>query len=117
MAEIKLYLDEDISHTVAEVLRSRGYDVLSAHEVGMRSKADDEQLDYAIENERTLITFNARHFAPLVKKLYEEGREHFGIVVSNQINLSEMVKLVIEMLKICKVNDLKNSLVWLQSFK
>ncbi|MBS1258963.1 MAG: hypothetical protein MAG551_02027 [Candidatus Scalindua arabica] len=25
MAEIKLYLDEDISHTVAEVLRSRGY--------------------------------------------------------------------------------------------
>ena len=51
MAEIKLYLDEDISHTVAEVLRSRGYDVLSAHEVGMRSKADDKQLDYAIENE------------------------------------------------------------------
>jgi hypothetical protein len=36
VAKIKLYLDEDISHTVAEVLRSRGYDVISAHEVGMR---------------------------------------------------------------------------------
>lgn len=117
MAEIKLYLDEDISHTVAEVLRSRGYDVQSAHQVGMKSRTDDEQLDYAIENERTLITFNARHFAPLVKKLHEEGREHFWVVVSNQINLSEMVKLVIEMLKVCKVDNLKNSLVWLQSFK
>ena len=117
MAEIKLYLDEDISHTVAEVLRSRGYDVQSAHQVGMRSRTDDEQLDYAIKNERTLITFNARHFAPLVKKLNEEEREHFGVVVSSQINLSEMVRLVIEMLKVCKVGDLKNSLVWLQSFK
>jgi predicted nuclease of predicted toxin-antitoxin system len=116
VAKIKLYLDEDISHTVAEVLRSRGYDVISAHEVGMRGKTDGEQLDHAIENKRLLITFNAKHFAPLVKKLYEEEREHFGIVVSNQINLSEMVKLIIEMLKVCKVDNLKNSLVWLQSF-
>ncbi|KHE93240.1 MAG: DUF5615 family PIN-like protein [Candidatus Scalindua rubra] len=117
MAKIKLYLDEDISHTVAEVLRSRGYDVLSAHQMGMRSRADDEQLDYAVENEWTLIAFNARHLAPLVKKLHEEGHDHFGVVVSNQISLSEMVQLVIEMLKVCKVENLKNSLVWLQSFK
>ncbi len=54
MAEIKLYLDEDVSHTVAEVLRSKGYDVVSAHEVGMRGTSDDEQVYYAIKNERTL---------------------------------------------------------------
>jgi len=117
MAEIKLYLDEDVSHTAAVVLRSRGYDVVSAHEVGMRGKSDEEQLCYAIENERTFLTFNARHFVPLTEALYEERREHFGIIISKQVSLSEIIRLAVKMLNVCKVSDLKNSLIWLQSFK
>lgn len=117
MAEVRLYLDEDISNAAAVVLRSRGYDVISAHEVGMRGKADEDQLHYAIENKRTFVTFNARHFAPLAKKLFEKQRDHFGIVISKQVNLSEIIKLVVKMLKVCKTGNLKNSLMWLQSFK
>ncbi len=117
MDEIKLYLDEDISYTVAVVLRSRGCDVISAHEVGMTGKTDDEQLDYAVTNARTILTFNARHFAPLAEKCYKEQRDHLGIVISKQINLSEMARMVVNMLKIYKTDDLKNSLIWLQSFK
>lgn len=117
MAEIKLYLDEDISNTVAMVLRSRGLDVVSVHEVGMRGKSDEEQLKYAIENNRTFLTFNAKHFAPLARNLYEKQQEHFGIIISKQVSLSEMTRLVVEMFKICKVEDLKNSLIWLQNFK
>ncbi len=37
MDEIKLYLDEDISQTLAHVLRSRGHDVVSAREIEMVS--------------------------------------------------------------------------------
>ncbi len=117
MAEIRLYLDEDVSPTVAVVLRSRGYDVVSAHEVGMRGKSDEEQLCYAIESERTFLTFNARHFVPLTEELYEERRKHFGIIISKQVSLSEIIRLTVKMLNIGKVSDLKNSLMWLQRFK
>ncbi len=117
MAKIKLYLDEDISHSVAVVLRSRGFDVQSAHEAGMRGKTDKEQINYAIDHKRTLLTFNAKHFSPLVEKLYKEKRDHFGIVISKQVNLSEMVRLIVNMLKRYNIDDLKNSLMWLQSFK
>lgn len=117
MAEIRLYLDEDISPTVAVVLRSRGYDAVSAHEAGMKGKSDKEQLDFAIKNKRVLLTFNARHFTPLVEEYYRNGKEHFGIVVSKKVDLSEMVRLIVNMIKRLTGNDLKNSLMWLQSFK
>ena len=117
MEKPKLYLDEDITDLLARVLRTMGYDVVSAHEVGMRGKSDDEQLCYAIKNERTFLTFNARHFVPLTEALYEERREHFGIIISKQVSLSEIIRLAVKMLNVCKVSDLKNSLIWLQSFK
>jgi len=31
--------------------------------------------------------------------------------------LSEIIRLAVKMLNVCKVSDLKNSLIWLQSFK
>lgn len=117
MAEIRLYLDEDISPVVAVVLRSRGYDVVSAHEVEMKGKGDKEQLEYASKNGRVLLTFNARHFAPLAAEYYKNSKEHSGIVVSKKVNLSEMVKLTLNMLKKLRTEDLKNCLLWLQSFK
>jgi hypothetical protein len=39
---------------VARVLRSRGYDVISAHEAGMRGKKDDEQLEYSTRHGRVV---------------------------------------------------------------
>ncbi len=117
MAEIKLYLDEDISQTVAVVLRSRGFDAVSVHEAGMRGKTDEEQMAYAINDGRVLLTFNAKHFAPLAKQLYKNGQSHFGIVISKQVNLSEMIRLIVRMLKAGKADDLKDSFMWLQSFK
>ena len=92
-------------------------DVISAHEVGMKGKADEEQLHYAIENKRTFVTFNARHFAPLAKKIFEEQRDHFGIVISKQVNLSEIIKLVVRMLKVCKTDNLKKPLMWAAVWK
>ena len=43
MEKIRLYIDEDLSYRVAEALRSKGFDAISAHEVNMRGKTDKEQ--------------------------------------------------------------------------
>lgn len=117
MAEIKLYLDEDISPEVAVVLRSRGYDAVSAHEIGMRAKKDEEQLEYATQNKRVLITYNVRHFAQIAENFYHKRKDHLGIVVSKKIDLREMIKLTENLLNKAKSDNLKNSFVWLQNYK
>ena len=117
MDKVKLYLDENIDPALAVVLRSRGYDVISAHEVGMRGKTDEEQLNYAISERRALLTFNAKHFAPLAKKYFESNREHFGIIVSKAKGLSEMIRLTLNLLNRERAENLKNIYTWLQNYK
>jgi len=115
--KVKLYLDENVDPALAVVLRSRGYDVISAHEVEMRGKTDEEQLDYAIFEKRALVTFNAKHFALLAKKYFESNREHFGIIVSKAKGLSDMIKLTLNLLNRESAEDLKNIYMWLENYE
>jgi hypothetical protein len=115
--EVKLYLDENISPVLASVLRGRGHDAISAHEVGMRGKKDEEQLEYAVSQGRMLLTFNAKHFAPLAEKYFKEGREHYGIVVTKTLDFSLLIRLTLNLLGRATAEELKNSFVWLESYQ
>ncbi|MBI2154577.1 MAG: DUF5615 family PIN-like protein [Candidatus Rokubacteria bacterium] len=59
---MKFYLDEDLPARVAELLRRRGFDALSVHEVGNFRFSDREQLAFAAREGRCLVTRDARHF-------------------------------------------------------
>lgn len=117
MDKIKLYLDEDISPAIARVLRSRGYDIVSAHEEGMLSKSDEEQVEFARKTNRVIISFNSRHYAPLARAYFFSEKEHAGIVVSKVIDMPEMIRLLINLLETAAPDDLKNSFKWLQEFQ
>jgi hypothetical protein len=43
----RLYLDEDVDVLVATLLRSVGYDVVTAHEAGREAESDLSQLELA----------------------------------------------------------------------
>lgn len=64
---MKWYLDEDLSPKVAEQLRRHGVDAVSAHDVGTQGRPDAEQLLWATHEHRVLVTYNVRHYAPLVR--------------------------------------------------
>lgn len=61
----RLYLDQMFSLDVAQALREQGYDVIRASETG-QARADDQQiLQKAISENRTLITLD-EHFGDWV---------------------------------------------------
>ena len=76
------YLDENVSSRIAEMLRSRGLDVVSAHEVSGNTQLDDRrQLVYAADARRAIVTCNVADFAELAGEFIAANREHAGIVL------------------------------------
>lgn len=78
---MKLHLDEDLSPVIAEILRRRGLDVSSAHEVGATQLSDAQQLHHATHAERVLVTRNLRDFVVLGGESIARGQAHAGIIL------------------------------------
>ena len=85
MSKINLYLDEDAeSNKLMQALRSRNVDVISVANVGMLSRSDEEQLNWALQHQRVIYSFNVRDFYRLHTTWLEEGRTHAGIILGQQ---------------------------------
>lgn len=74
MTIIKFYLDENVTDEIADGLRTRGIDVLTTAEAGNKGLMDNEQLSFAKEQSRVIITHD-RDFL----RLDSENVDHAGI--------------------------------------
>jgi len=100
---VKLYLDEDISPKVSEILRKKGMDAASAHETGMLEASDEEQLAFAAADGRAMVTRNRDDFITLTVQFFEGLKPHKGvIIVPHTIPGSEFSKLAALVMKYSK---------------
>ena len=100
---MKLYLDEDISPKVSEILRKKGVDAVSAHETGMLEASDDEQLAFATAQGRAMVTRNRDDFITLTVQFFNDLKPHCGlIIVPHTIPGSGFSKLATLLLKHAK---------------
>lgn len=113
----KLLLDEQIWVYLATLLRKQGFDVYHVTEVSLEETPDYEILQSAAQNHRAVVTFNIKDFIPLAVQYFEEGREHYGIVVSDQIPQGELQKRVTNLLYSITADEMKNTVRYLQEFK
>ncbi|MBE9212367.1 DUF5615 family PIN-like protein [Plectonema cf. radiosum LEGE 06105] len=51
---ISIYLDEDVNVLLADLLKARGFEAITTRQAAQLSKADEEQLAYAVTQELTL---------------------------------------------------------------
>jgi len=72
---IQFYFDQNMDPAVSRGLRSQGIDVVTAQEVGRCGFLDPDQLDYATQHGRVIVTFDCDYHA-----LHASGVHHSGIV-------------------------------------
>lgn len=89
---IKLYLDEDVDISLAQALRQKGINVLTTQEACKKRLSDAEQLEFAVNTKRAILTHNKRDFTLLHKNYMLEGNEHYGIILSDQRPIGEMLR-------------------------
>ncbi|MFQ6093931.1 MAG: DUF5615 family PIN-like protein [bacterium] len=106
---VALYIDEDITHKLAKALRERGFDAVAAYEAGNVGVADSVHLEFAVSQRRALLTCNAKDFSPLFDEWWEAGKEHHGIIVSKQLEFSEMLRRVLNLLNSVTADEMRNN--------
>ena len=78
---MKVYLDEDLSSAIADILRRNGIDAVTAHEAGNVQLTDRAQLDYATREGRAIVTVNVVDFIRLAHEAVATNTEHAGIIL------------------------------------
>jgi len=117
---IRLYLDRHIKVQLAEDLRARGFDALTTQKAAMDTASDEDQLQFASSQNRAVLTFNIRDFAPLHEQWTAAGRPHAGIIVSQQLGSRQyglLLSRTLRMLETMTADELRNNLVHLEQFK
>lgn len=117
MTQVSLLLDEDVRPLLAEILRQRRYDVVHVLDLNRGGKSDPEQLTYAVSQRRAMLTHNIRDYLLLDRKYQAQGKEHTGLIVSDQLPLRELLRRTLRCLSRYTTEEVHNRVIWLQDFK
>jgi hypothetical protein len=86
---LAFYLDEQVPELLAVILRSLGYDVVSANQLGNKGLHDGRQLLIAARAGRVMVTYNVKDFTLLhrswldwsVAWRVEDAARHAGVLL------------------------------------
>jgi predicted nuclease of predicted toxin-antitoxin system len=85
---VRLLLDEQYSHLLAERLRAAGHDVVSVQERDdLLGASDRELLRRAAAEGRALLTEDVSDFLPLVREAAAFGDRHMGVLITTEKSL------------------------------
>ena len=110
---VKLLLDEDVHASLAEALRKRGYDAVHLQELDRKGLSDAEQLTYATPQARCFVSFNVKDFVLLHNLYVAEEKEHWGVLVSKQRPVGEVLRRPLALLQSLSSQEIKNRLEFL----
>ena len=117
---VALYLDEDVTNQLAVMIEQRGFRVVSAVDIGLLERPDEEHLIYAIEHKMTLFSYNERDYIELARRWATEGRTHAGILISDQFSLQqigELLRRILNFLNTVTADEMVNVVRYLSDFK
>ena len=90
-------------------MREHGFDAVAAYEAGNIEVPDAAHLEFAASQRRALLTCNVKDFSPLFDEWWEVGKEHYGIIVSEQLGFGEMLRRVLNLLDSVTAGEMRNN--------
>lgn len=111
---IKLYLDEDVSVLLTELLRPHGFDVLTARDAHNLGQPDSAQLLYAYSEGRAILTHNRTDFEALHRTTLDQQQPHAGIIIANRrASDADLARRVMRLLDLFAADEAKNQLLYI----
>ncbi|MEG4320764.1 MULTISPECIES: DUF5615 family PIN-like protein [unclassified Microcoleus] len=109
MAKIKFHLDENITLAIANGLRRRGIDITTTPEQGMIGQSDEQQLAFALSQERVIFTQDTDFL-----RLHHAGFSH-RIVYCPQTSKSigEILQGLVLIWEVLNAEEMNNHLEYL----
>lgn len=80
---LKFFFDECVDEDIAAALRAHNVDVRTTTDVGRKGLADEEQLSFALSQDRIIYTTD-QDFLRLAHHYLKEGRNFAGIAYHQQ---------------------------------
>jgi hypothetical protein len=111
MAEpLRFYFDQHIPAAVAQGLRQRGIDVLTAQDAGRCSVPDADQLQFALTEERVVVTFDPDFLALAVS-----GVPHAGIAwcLATKYTIGPLIYALLLVHGVLDRDDMRNHVEYL----
>ncbi len=109
MERIKFYFDEHISSAVSNGLRRRGVDVLTVQAARRNGLPDSEQLAFATEEGRVMVTMDSDFIA-----LAQVGKAHAGIAyIHSTTSIGQQIKSLMLICDVLEPNDMLNHIEFL----
>lgn len=117
-ALIQLYIDDDAQRTdLIQALRARHIDIETVSEAQRLGESDEDQLRYAAKEARVLFTFNRGDFFRLHTLWLSSGYHHAGIIVSDQLSTSIIVRRLLRLLDAKSADDMQDWLEFLSNWQ
>ncbi len=109
MARLRFYFDEHIHSAVADALERRGVDVLTVQAATRRGFADKEQLAYALQQERVIVTQDSDYIA-----LVASGQPHAGIAFAQpRASVAEVINSLLLLYDVLSAEEMQNHVEYL----
>lgn len=105
---IELYLDEDVHVLVANLIRARGFQVITTRDAGQLQKSDRSQLAYAVDLRKTLVTHNRVDFEKLAQEYFDREEKHYGIIFAVRRSPQEIVRRLLIILNNVTADEMEN---------
>jgi len=109
---IELYLDEDVDVLIGELLRRRGFSVVTTRDSGRAGVAtsDSDQLAFATQIGAAMLVHSRVHFEALAAQYVSRGQNHCGIIVAVRRPPHEIVRRLLPILNQVAADEMDNQL-------